>query len=230
MRSNARFERVNRALLRHRRRTGDTALVRAERAVGRVVTKDAVVDDRHQLHELRVDPLELGVQCRHVNVHVMPLLEQQVLGVLACARCRTRSPSSSPPSSPRPGSGAVTISDSDDPGVVEPGGEPDSGIDSQMRLLQRKGDQSALQRELLRSGEHEVHRRRGRRRRALLLRRGLVVLGGGCATRSRHDAAVAHRFRTVLSPEYEDPDRDTRSARPIPATSRQRRCMARRTY
>ena len=59
-------ERVDRSLLRHRRRA---ALVPPfwEVAVRGVVTKDAVVHDRHQLHELGVDPPELGVQLRDVR-------------------------------------------------------------------------------------------------------------------------------------------------------------------
>ena len=49
---------------------GPVGAVLAARRVpfGRVVTEDAVVHDRHQLHELGVDPLELGVQRRHVHV------------------------------------------------------------------------------------------------------------------------------------------------------------------
>ena len=76
-----------------------------------------------------------------------------------------------------------------------------------MRELERPVEDGPLEGELLRAGEVQVDRRRGRG--GLLLVRGRLVLRRRVGDAYGGNAPVANRLRVVLTPEYEDPDRDT---------------------
>jgi hypothetical protein len=197
------IECVGGALLGDRRRPRDAVgeLV----AVGRVVTQDAAVDDRHELHEAGVDGAEL----------VMELADPTVEPPVRCLELRERIglPLFSELRRPvaRNGLRLETRRRGDHElqdvfGIGELGGEADTRVGSQVRPRERGRDQLLAQREALRSRQHDV-RRRGRGGRVLLLRSAPVDLDlRGDPNRSR--APVAHRLGAVLTAEYEDPDRD----------------------